>query len=646
MTRNGKNNRGKHRAGQARQIGNDPLFGSGIRLADGFAQHEGAAADLGFWTMLRRLPGLLRITFRLAWEAGRWTLPVAVGANVAAGAATALILVATNAALAVLLSAPLSKELLLAAAPALAFVAAGGTLRSVLSSIGSAASGRLAPRVDRAAYVRLLERAVAVELAVVQDAGFSNDLAAARRGALAARQVTSSAIALLDALAGLVAAGSVLAVLHPALLPLLFAVILPSAWGAVRTARARFLSMKRWTELNRQLDMLATLLTQPSSAEEVRAHRASGFLLDHYRRLAGLAEAEQSRLADAQARTTLVADSVSGLAKLATYGVLGLLLASGAVPLPVAGTVVLAIRTGTQHLTGLVMSVNDLYEQGLFVQDWQRACERAEAEAMPAKPFRLHRPPTTIAVRDLHFTYPNAAQPALRGVDMTVSRGEVVAFVGENGSGKSTLAKLLVGLYMPNRGAVYWDGVPTSELNRESVFDHVALVAQDFVEWPFTARVNVTIGRSTQPPDTAALHRAARFGRAHEVVARLERGWDTLLAREFWGGTSLSGGQWQRLGLARAHYRNAPVVVFDEPTAALDPRAEVEVFDQVCGLADTGRAVVLVTHRLASVRRADRVYVLDQGQVVEHGTHEQLMALNGRYAELYLLQAEQHGLIH
>jgi len=637
--------RGRHRAGQAREAGHDPLFGSGIRMSDGFVQHDGAGLDLGFWTMLRRLPGLVRTTFGLAWEADRWTLPVAVGANVLAGAATAFILIATNAALAVLLSAPPSRESLTAALPALVWVMVGGVARSVLSSVGSAANGRLAPKVDRVAYTRLLERAVDVELAVVQDAEFSNELAAARRGALAARQVTGGTIALLDALAGLVAAGSVLAVLHPVLLPLLLAVILPSAWGAIRTARARFLSMKRWIELNRQLDMLATLLTSPDSAEEVRAHRTGGFLLAHYRRLAEVAETEQARLADSQARTTLLADAVSGLARVGTYAALGWLLVSGAVPLAVAGTVVLAIRTGTQHLTALVISVNDLYEQGLFVQDWQRTCERAEAEAMPSRPTKVTGPPRAIAVRGLTFTYPNAKRPALRGVDLTVRRGEVVALVGENGSGKTTLAKLLVGLYLPSGGTVYWDGVPTTHLDRGSVFDQVALVAQDFVEWPFTARVNVTIGRTSREPDPAVLHRAARFGRAHDVIAKLDRGWDTLLAREFWGGTSLSGGQWQRIGLARAHYRAAPVVVFDEPTAALDPRAEIEVFDQVGALAAGGCSVILVTHRLASVRRADRIHVLHDGVVAESGDHDHLMALGGRYAEMFLLQSEQHGLL-
>ncbi|MEV6520354.1 ABC transporter ATP-binding protein [Longispora sp. NPDC051575] len=626
----------------------DPLFGSGIRMSAGWAQHDGAGADLGFATMVRRLPRLVATAFALAWEAGRWTLPLAMVAKVLAGVATAVALLATNQVLAQLLAGPPSRERLTAALPALATVAVAGVARSVLSSVGDAASGRLAPRIDRVAYVRLLERAVDVELAVIQNAEFRNLMQAAGRGTLAARQVTAGTIALLEALAGLLGAAGVLAVLHPVLLPLLLLVIVPSAWGAVRTARARFLSMKRWTELTRQLDNLANLLTGSASAEEVRAHRTGDFLLGHYRRLATLSEDEQARLARGEARTRLVTDGLSGLARLATFAALGGLLLAGTVPLGVAATVVLAIRTCTQNLVALVTAVNSLYEQGLFVQDWQRACARAEAEAMPAHAAKVTGPPAAIEVSDLHFTYPNATRPALRGVNLTVRRGQILALVGENGSGKTTLAKLLVGLYLPTAGTVRWDGRSTADLDRASVFDQVALVPQDFVRWPFTARVNVTIGRPDRPETDRTgtgrrLAESARFGRADEVVDRLDQGWDTLLAPEFWGGTTLSGGQWQRIGLARAHYRDAPVVVFDEPTAALDPRAELEVFDKVCDLAGAGRSVILVTHRLASVRRADQIHVLDEGVVVEHGDHDALIRADGRYAELYRLQAEQHA---
>jgi ATP-binding cassette subfamily B protein len=636
--------RGRHRyAGSATGLpASDPLFGSGIRAAGGWAQHDGAGADLGFWTVARRLPRLIRTTFTLAWEAGRWLLPFAVVANVLAGAGTAIVLLATNQALAGLLAGPPTRDRLIAVLPELIGVAAGGTVRSVLSSLGRAASGRLEPRVDRVAYTRLLDRAVRVELAVAQDAEFHNLLAAAHRGALAARQVTAGVVALVEGVAGLAAAATVLAVLHPVLLPLLLAVVVPPAWGAVRVARARFLSFKAWTELNRQLDMLSELLTGPDPAEEVRAHQTGDFLLGHYRRLAGLAEREQARLAAREAGTLLLSDGAAGLARLGTYGALGLLMAGGAVPLAVAGTAVLAVRTGTQNLTALVTALNDLYEQGLFVQDWQRACDRAEAEAMHSGPVVVAGPPAVIEARDLSFTYPNAGSPALRSVNVEVRRGEVVALVGENGSGKSTLAKLLVGLYLPSSGEVRWNDAPTTELDRASLFEQVALVSQGFVQWPFTTRVNVTIGRPARTVRPDMLAAAAQFGRADEVIDRLAQGWDTLLAREFWGGTQLSGGQWQRIGLARAHYRDAPVVIFDEPTAALDPRTEIEVFDRVCGLADAGRSVILVTHRLASVRRAHRIYVLADGSVAEQGTHDALMDLDGRYAELFRLQASQH----
>ncbi|MGI5292081.1 ABC transporter ATP-binding protein [Nonomuraea polychroma] len=634
---------GRHRAdGRVRIPEVDPLFGSGIRMSAGWAQHDGAGADLGFWTLLWRLPRLMRISFGLAWQAGHWLLPVAVAAKLFAGAATGAVLLATNAALALLLAGTPTVERLIEALPILLAVAAGGVARSVLSSVGDAANGKLAPRIDRAATVKLLERAVRVELVIIKNAEFRNLMSAAARGALSARMVTTYAIALVEALTGLIAAAGVLTVLHPVLMPLMVVVTVPSAWGAVRMARARFSSMKRWTELQRQLETLSELLIDSSPAEEVRAHRAGGFLLHHYERLARLSEAEQARLAGLEARTTLVSDGVAGIARLAMYGMLGTLLVSGSVPLAVAGTVVIAIRTGTGHLTALVSAVNDLYEQGLFVQDWKQACDRAEAEAIRGGTIKMTTPPDQIFVRNLWFTYPNNEQPALAGVDLTVRRGEIIALVGENGSGKTTLAKLMVGLYMPRSGAVWWDGHTTAEVDRASLYDHVALVAQDFVQWPFTARVNVTIGRSTRPPDSAALHASAAFGRADEVVDRLDAGWDTLLAPEFLGGTMLSGGQWQRIGLARAHYRNAAVVIFDEPTAALDPRAEIEVFDRVSDLARQGRAVVLVTHRLASVRRADRIYVLDRGKLIEQGTHDALMALNGRYAELYTLQASQH----
>ncbi|MFD4116945.1 ATP-binding cassette domain-containing protein, partial [Streptomyces niveus] len=224
---------------------------------------------------------------------------------------------------------------------------------------------------------------------------------------------------------------------------------------------------------------------------------------------------------------------------------------------------------------------------------------------------------------------------------LTIPMGSVVALVGENGSGKSTLVKLLAGLHLPDSGRLAWDGVDVADADREQIFDRVSLLTQDFERWPVTARANIEIGR----PDAAGgdLTAAARYSGADRVAETLPKGFDTLLARVFRGASELSGGQWQKFGLARAHYRDARMIVVDEPTSALDPGAEIAAFDRIRGLADERRAVVLVTHRMSGVRYADLIYVLHEGRLVEQGDHESLLAAGGRYASMFHMQAEQYG---
>jgi ATP-binding cassette subfamily B protein len=226
-------------------------------------------------------------------------------------------------------------------------------------------------------------------------------------------------------------------------------------------------------------------------------------------------------------------------------------------------------------------------------------------------------------------------------VTLTLPLGRIVALVGENGSGKTTLVKLLAGLYKPDRGRILWDGVDTADADRHLLAERIAMVAQDFKRWPFTARVNVAVGRSAAPLTEERMADSIAEAGAEDVVADLPRGLDTLLARQFNGGHELSGGQWQRLGIARAAYRRGRILIVDEPTAALDARAELEVFEKIRALAGSGQTVVLITHRLASVRHADLVHVLEQGRLVESGTPEELLATGGVYAELYSLQADQ-----
>jgi len=621
----------------------DPLFGTGLRPGAGFDQHDWVQLRTSFWTVLRELPRLVGLTARLGWRADRAGLVTVVLAEVLVGAGTAFGLLAANQVLVRLLAGGPTPERVTDAVPALLLVLAAAALSSVARYLAHTAGGRLGPRVDRLAYAELLERAARVELATIEESGFHNLMGSARRGAMSARQLTIGVVALLNALIGLLAVAGVLGVLHPVLLVLLVAAVLPRGWGAVRSARARFASIRGWMEVSRRLDLLAGLLVDRGTAEEIRAHDVGPFLLGHHRRLAITAEAEQARLARAEARVALLAAALAGLATAGAYSLLGGLLMAGVVPLAAAGTAVLAITTGTGKLGALVDGVNQLYEHGLFVLDWQRACVECDRHAMRTGTEPVSPRPALITARAARFSYPGASRPALDGVDLTLRGGEVVALVGENGSGKTTLARILTGLYLPTEGAVCWDGVRIERLRRADVFDRVALVSQEFVQWPFTARVNVVIGRASAGPDAGRLAAASAACGADELVACLPAGWDSLLAREFWGGTSLSGGQWQRIALARAWFRDAPIVVFDEPTSALDARAEAAAFDRVADLAGRGRAVLLISHRLASVRRADRIHVLSRGKVIEHGSHDELMAHGGEYATTYRLQAARYA---
>ncbi|TMR96549.1 ABC transporter ATP-binding protein [Nonomuraea basaltis] len=634
---------GRHRTGHAPSSERDPLFGSGIRASAGQLKHEGAGVRTGFLSMARELPGLVAVTVRLGREAAPKELLVVLVSELIAGVATVVTLMSTYHVLVPLMTGGPSTERLTAAVPALLVMAGAAAAGSLARAAGKAAASRLGPTIERLAYTRLLRLATGAELAALESPGFHNLLEAARQGTRAARVVITQAAQLLAGLSTLVAVATVLGVLHPLLLPLLLATVVPKGWSAVRSARARFASARRHMELSRQLEVLSGLLTGRDVAPEVRAHGAGGFLLGHYHRLSARAEAEQARLGRDEARLGLAGDAVSGAAGVLTYATLGLLLIAGTIPLAVAGAAVIAIRTAKAGLISLVMSINQVYEQGLYVLEWERACAEAAGHRMTSGPVPLPPHPVEIRAERLTFTYPGQTRPALDRADVVIRPGEIVAFVGANGSGKSTMSKLLSGLYLPASGRVTWGGVPIQRLRRQDVFDRVALVTQDFARWPATARVNLTLGRPQAAGDRDRLWRASVASGADAVAAALPDGWETLLAREFMGGTELSGGQWQRIGLGRAWFRDAPVLVFDEPTSALDPKAEIEIFDQVAKLATRGKTVILVTHRLASVARADRIYVFEAGRIAEHGDHDELMRAGGPYATMYRLQADQYA---
>jgi ATP-binding cassette subfamily B protein len=591
----------------------------------------------------RKIPPLTAAALRLLWQADRRSFVTAAALQLGSGAGFAVQLLIGKRVLDRLLD----------------IIATGGSLRELLPWIVTlaAVSAAVAVAIElTAVYRRLLaERgmrymeglahdvAVAVDLEAFEHPSFFDRLTRATwQGAFAALTIAYAVVDLAGAVFGVLGVGIALLVLEPVLVPVVVAIYVPLWIAAAKNNIHGYNFTFGNTSNDRERAALEALMLDRQRATEVHAYGLGGFLIERWNRLYDRRIADVRKLTRANLLRALVANAASSVLRAGMYGLLVWMLVSGRMSIAEAGAAAAAAALLTSRLTRASTSITRLGAQVLHLDDFTSfAALRDHVAARRAKP---PAPPgfDELVADDVSFHYPGGEHDVLDGVSIRIRRGEVVALVGENGAGKTTLAKVLAGLYRPTEGAVCWDGTDIASYDPASLHDRLGVIFQDFVRYPLTAADNIAVANPDRVGDRAAVRAAARAAGADGFLTALPRRYDTLLSKDFASGTELSGGQWQRVALARAFFRDAPFIVLDEPTAALDARAEYDLFRSLTQLA-TGKAVLLISHRFSSVRDADRIYVLRDGRVVEEGSHDQLMAAAGHYAELYELQAAAYA---
>jgi ATP-binding cassette, subfamily B, bacterial len=514
-------------------------------------------------------------------------------------------------------------------------LARAGTL--VESLLGDLFSNRIS--------VRLMEHAATLDLRHYEDAEFYDHLERARRQTVGRIGLIALLLSSVQDLITLVSLAATLVFYVPWLLLLLLVAVMPSFLGETHFAALGYSLLFRWTPERRQLDYLRFTAASDETAKEIKLFGLSRWLTDRYARLADAFYQANRSLSIRHSAVSTLLTTIGTLGYYGAYGVIIYLTVIGyrspAGPFTIGVLTFLAgsFQQSRELIQRILLSTSQIYEQSLYLADLFTFFEmkpsivsRDGARPVPS-PIR-----ECFEFRDVGFRYPGSDVWAARHLSFRLGVGERLALVGENGAGKTTLTKLLARLYDPDEGAIFLDGVDLREYDVASLHRNIGVIFQDFVRYAFLLRENIGVGEIGAVEDAARIRVAAERSLASAVAQRFEKGYDQMLGRRFEEGIELSGGEWQKVALARAYLREAQVLILDEPTAALDARAEYEVFLRFAELT-RGKAAVLISHRFSTVRMAERILVLEKGQIIEQGTHEELVARGGTYAELFRLQA-------
>lgn len=494
--------------------------------------------------------------------------------------------------------------------------------------------------VNNDSSVRIIRHAATLDLYQFEDAGFYDKLERARTQTAGRTALMSMVLSQAqDLITVLFLAGGLIA-FNPWLMLILVVAVIPSFIGETKFNRDSYSLTRSWTPERRELDYLRYIGASNETAKEIKIFGLEGFIADRFKVISDKYYKANRKLALRRAAWGGFFSMLGTTSYYAAYVFIIGQTVLGSITLGTLTFLAGAFSRLQGLLQGIVSRFSRIAETALYLQDLFEFLELKPLSQSHTGSHKVPRPIRTgFQFENVGFRYPESETWALRNLDFTLPPGEKLALVGENGAGKTTVVKLLANLYEPTEGRILLDGVDLREYDPDDLRREIGIIFQDYVRFMFTAAENISIGNIPERENRPCIEDAAEKSLADTVVENLPKKYDQMLGKRFSGGVDLSGGQWQKVALARAYMREAQLVILDEPTAALDARAEHEVFLRFAELMK-GKAAVLISHRFSTVRMADRILFLENGRLLELGSHEELLAKGGKYAELFRLQAK------
>lgn len=512
-------------------------------------------------------------------------------------------------------------------------------LSDLVSRAISLTDGLLGDAYNIDTSVKIIKKTNEINISLLEDSEFYDKLERARTQTTGRVGLMSNVLGQVQTAISIATLVAGLIYFEPYLIILLVLSIIPSFINEVHFSQQQYSLARSWTSERRELDYLRFIGANDKTAKEIKLFGLTDFIVDRFRNLSQEYYNLNKTLAIKRSALGFVFNVLGSLSYYGAYVFIIYRVVSGAISLGE-----LTFLSGT--FNRLMRSLQDFFsrftrisESALYLKDYFDFIDISVApkvkEDVPLpKEIKLG-----FEFKDVHFSYPESDVEILKGINFHLKAGEKLAFVGQNGAGKTTLTKLLLRFYEPTSGEILLDGININRFNKAEYQEFFGVIFQDFFRYEFTVKENIAIGDIDELENHGKIENAAQLSLANEVIADLKKGYDQQLGKRFVNGMELSGGQWQKIALARAYMKDAEVMILDEPTSALDAKAESDVFERFIGLT-RGKTSIIISHRFSTVRQADRILVLEHGKVLEIGTHHELMQNGLLYKELFTLQAE------